>query len=259
MKRWSRFAGAARGWYSVPLALLAWQGLTMTGLISPHVLPPLTEVFAAFASGVVSGDLLFHTGITVYRTLAGFAIGSVCGVLIGFALARVRWAEYLFEPFFFAGYPVPKIALFPILIFVFGIGTPSKIAFAAIECLYPVVVATHFASRSTAREIVWAAQNMGMSQSALLRHVLIPAALPGIVNGLRIALPIGITVVVVTEMIGDTHGLGFYVANAGASFRYDKLYAGVLMIGLLGLLFDRILVFARDRLLHQSNSAPAHI
>jgi NitT/TauT family transport system permease protein len=248
-----RIWAGTRAWYSVPLVLLLWQCLALSGLISPRVLPSLGKVLAAFVDDLLSGNLPYHALITTERTLAGFAIGSVAGVLIGFALARVKWFEYLFEPVFFAGYPVPKIALFPILTFVFGIGSPSKIAFAALECLYPVVVATHLASRATAREIVWAGQNMGMSQGSLLRHVLIPAALPGILNGLRIALPIGMTVVIVTEMIGDTHGLGFYIAFAGASFRYDRLYAGMLAVGLVGLVLDRILLFVSRWVSHDAH------
>jgi len=245
-----RMWSGARAWYSVPLMLLLWQCVALSGLISARVLPPLGAVFAAFVNDVISGNLPYHVLVTTGRTFAGFVIGSVAGVLVGFGLARVRWFEYLFEPVFFAGYPVPKIALFPIFTFLFGIGTPSKIAFAALECLYPVVVATHLASRATGREIVWAGQNMGMTRGTLLRHVLIPAALPGILNGLRIALPIGMTVVIVTEMIGDTHGLGFYIANSGATFRYDKLYAGMLAIGLVGLVLDRALVFISRRLSH---------
>jgi NitT/TauT family transport system permease protein len=245
-----RIGTAARAWYSVPLVLLLWQCLALSGVVSPRVLPSLGKVLEAFVSDVTAGNLPYHALVTTGRTLAGFLIGSAAGVLIGFGLARMRWFEYLFEPVFFAGYPVPKIALFPIFTFLFGIGSPSKIAFAALECLYPVVVATHLASRATAREIVWAGQNMGMSRGTLLRHVLIPAALPGILNGLRIALPIGMTVVIVTEMIGDTHGLGFYIANAGATFRYDRLYAGMLAVGLVGLVLDRALVFVSRRISH---------
>jgi NitT/TauT family transport system permease protein len=240
----------ARMWYSVPLMLLVWQGIALSGVVSPRVLPSLVRVIEAFAGDVMSGELLHHADVTLERTLIGFAIGAIAGILIGFALARVHWVEYLFEPVFFAGYPVPKIALFPVFTFLFGIGTPSKIAFAALECLYPVVVATHLASRATPKEIVWAAKNMGMNHRDLLRHVLLPAALPGILNGLRIALPIGMTVVIVTEMIGDTHGLGFYVASAGASFRYDKLYAGMLAIGIIGLVLDRIVVMLSRRMKH---------
>ncbi|MDX3907098.1 MAG: ABC transporter permease [Pigmentiphaga sp.] len=240
---------SAASWYSVPLAFVVWQLVAMSGVVSPRVLPSLDLVLTALVQDVLSGDLLYHAGITIYRVLIGFAIGSAAGVLIGFVLARLRWFEFLFEPVFFAGYPVPKIALFPIFTFIFGIGTPSKIAFAALECLYPVVVATHLATRGTAREIVWAGQNMGLRGWTLLRHVLIPAALPGIMGGLRIALPIGITVVVVTEMIGDTHGLGFYVGYAGTSFRSDKLYAGIVMIGLVGLALDLLQTAVRRRIL----------
>ena len=241
-------AFAAR-WYSVPLVLILWQLFAMTGLVSPRVLPTLDRVFSALYTDIASGVLIDHAGYTVYRAVVGFVIGSTIGVIVGFALARVRWVEYLFEPVFFAGYPVPKIALFPIFTFIFGIGSPSKMAFAALECLYPVVVATHLATRGIGREIVWAGQNMGMKGRALLQHVLIPAALPGIMSGLRVAMPVGITVVVVTEMIGDTHGLGFYVGYAGTTFRPDKLYAGIIVIGLVGMIFDVIITQVRNRLL----------
>jgi NitT/TauT family transport system permease protein len=244
---------AVARWYSIPLLLVIWQLVAISGLVSPRVLPSLGRVFTALYEDMASGNLPYHAGITLYRTLAGFAIGSAAGMLLGFALARVRWVEYLFEPVFFAGYPVPKIALFPIFTFIFGIGTPSKIAFAALECLYPVVVATHLATRGIGREIIWAGQNMGLRGRALVQHVLIPAALPGILGGLRIALPIGITVVVVTEMIGDTHGLGYYVGYAGTSFRPDKLYAGIITIGMVGLALDRILTALRHRMLRWAN------
>lgn len=247
---WLRSLGR---WYAIPFLLLAWHMIALSGYVSPRVLPPLDRVAIAWLTDLANGNLPYHAGITLYRTLAGFVIGGVAGVLIGFAIARVRWVEYFFEPVFFAGYPVPKIALFPIFTFVFGIGTPSKIAFAALECMYPVVVATHLATRSIGREVVWAAQNMGLQGGALLRHVLIPAAMPGILGGLRIALPIGITVVVVTEMIGDTHGLGFYVGYAGTSFRPDKLYAGIFSIGLLGLALDQVVIAIRNRVLRWSN------
>lgn len=236
--------------YSIPVVLIIWELCAHFGIVSPRILPPLENVFRALVEDFSNGELPYHIAITVERTLTGFAIGSVGGVLVGFILSRVSWVDYLFEPIFFAGYAVPKISLFPIFTFMFGIGTPSKVAFAALECLYPMVVATHAASRLIPQQIIWAGENMGMNNRQLLWSVLIPACLPGILNGLRIALPIGLTIVIVTEMIGDTHGVGFYIANYGALFRPERVYAGMICIGVLGLIFDRAVLFLSNRITH---------
>jgi NitT/TauT family transport system permease protein len=160
-------------------------------------------------------------------------------------MARSRNFELVFEPVFFIGYPIPKIALFPVFIFIFGIGTPSKIAFVFLECLYPIATASYFAFRSIDTRLSWAAQNMGAGAVRRFFFVLLPAAAPGILSGLRVAMPIAVTVVIITEMIGDSRGLGYYITIASATFQYEKIYAGILMIGLLGFLIDRVLHLLR--------------
>ena len=138
-----------------------------------------------------------------------------------------------------AGYPVPKIALFPIFTFIFGIGSPSKIAFVFIDCLYPVTLATVFAVLGVERTLVWTARSMGASSRRIFGRVLIPAALPGIFSGLRIALPVAIIVVTITEMIGDARGLGYFISVSSASFRFDRAYGGIAAIGVCGFVLDR--------------------
>ena len=132
--------------------------------------------------------------------------------------------------------------------FTFGIGSSSKIAFTFFECFYPVVITTYLGIRAMNVRLIWTARNFGADHLTLFRRVLLPAALPSIFAGLRIALPLAITVVVVTEMIGDSIGLGYYISVWGTRFRFANVYAGILMIGICGLVLDWMLTLLRNRL-----------
>ena len=234
-------------WYSVPLVLLLWQALVASGVFSQRLMPSLLTIGGAFAEGVMNGDILLHSAITLERALSGFALAVLAGVLFGTVMARVRWVERLFEPFFFFTYPIPKIALYPIFTFVFGLGSPSKVAFVFVECLYPIVISTYYGMRFTDRIKLWVAQNTGASSRQIFWKVLIPSSAPYIFSGLRIALPISLIVVIITEMIGDSTGLGFYITYAATSFEYQFTYAGILAVCILGFILDRILVWTRKK------------
>jgi NitT/TauT family transport system permease protein len=237
-------------WYSLPLLLICWQAAVVSGLVVSRLMPDLLAIWNAFATDIMNGALLKQAAITMGRALTGFALALVIGVPLAAVMARSKVFARLLEPTFFAGYPVPKIALYPIFTFLFGLGTPSKIAFTFLECLYPIVVTTYLGISSIQNVLVWAAQNMGADRGAIFRRVLVPAALPSIFSGIRIALPIAITIVVVTEIIGDSAGLGFYITNYSTRFRYDNVYAGILMVGLCGFLCDRIVIWARQRFVY---------
>jgi NitT/TauT family transport system permease protein len=230
--------------YSIPLLLLLWQiAATMPG--APRMLPGVDAIFVQFVSEVQSGVLLFHAWVSAQRFLAGYLLAVVVGVPLGIAMARSRIFELLTEPVFFAGYPVPKIALYPVFVFIFGIGTLSKVAFVFLECLYPITTTAYFAFRSIDTRLIWTARNMGASRLRIFFGVMLPAAAPGIFSGLRIAMPIAIVVVIITEMIGDSRGLGYYVTISSARFRYENIYAGIAMIGVLGFMADRAIHYLR--------------
>jgi NitT/TauT family transport system permease protein len=180
----------------------------------------------------------------------GFALAAIAGVPFAAAMARSAVVRNLFEPIFFFGYPVPKIALFPVFTYIFGIGSPSKIAFAFLECLYPIVVTAYLAFRTVPMPLIWTAENMGARRATMLWRVLFPAAMPGIFTGLRIALPISIIVIVLTEMIGDSRGLGYYIAVSGTRFEFANVYAAILVIGACGFLLDRALLLSRRKIVH---------
>ena len=244
-----KFAIAALRWYSVAVLLLAWEAISRTGAVPRRLVPSLIEIVRAFAADIANGELLFQAGISLGRAFSGFGLAIVCGIVLGMLMARVRWIEIAFEPIFSFTYPVPKIALYPIFIFVFGLGSLSKVALIFLECLYPITVNTYYGVQSADRRHLWSALNMGASRTQVFWKVMLPSAAPSIFSGLRVALPISLIVVIITEMIGESRGLGYYISYSTASFEYANAFAGVLSIAVIGFVLDRLLVFLRNRII----------
>ncbi len=242
-----RFVGR---YYLIPLLLVVWQAAVVSGLVESRLLPSVGRVFVVLARDTGNGVLPYHTAITLGRAALGFALAAIVGVPFAAAMARSALIRNLFEPVFLFGYPVPKIALFPIFTYIFGIGSPSKIAFAFLECLYPIVVTAYLGFRAIPLRLIWTAENMGARPTTLLARVILPAALPSIFTGLRIALPISIIVIVLTEMIGDSRGLGYYISVSGTRFEFADVYAAILVIGACGFVLDRAMLWLRHAVLH---------
>lgn len=223
-------------WYSIPLMLQLWQLAVTSGLVESRLLPSLGRVWVALVEDMTSGALPDHTGVTFSRAALGFALAAILGVPFAAAMARSTTVRNLFEPiFFFFGYPIPKIALFQVFTHLFGVGSPSKVAFTCLECLYPIVVTADLAS--------------ARSPTNILRRVIFPAALLGIFAGLRVALPISF-IVVLTEMIGDSRGLGYYIAVSGTRFAFQNVYAAIVGIGVCGFALDRGMLLLRRKRVH---------
>jgi NitT/TauT family transport system permease protein len=237
-------------WYSIPLLLLVWQVAVGSGLVESRLLPSPERVWTALVTEVANGVLVFHAGVTISRALAGFLLAALVGIPFAAAMARSVPIRNLFEPIFFLGYPIPKIALFPVFTYIFGIGTPSKIAFTFLECLYPIVVTCYFGFRGVQTRLIWTAQNCGAGRLTVLRRVILPATLPSIFSGLRVALPVAIIVVVITEMIGDSIGLGYYITIWSTRFTFANVYAAIIVIGICGLVLDQGLLLLRRRVVY---------
>jgi len=237
-------------WYSVPLVLLIWQVLVGSGMVESRMLPSLARVWGAFQTDIMNGILFHHAGVTIGRAVSGYLLAAIVGIPFAAMMARSETCRNLFEPVFFFGYPIPKIALFPVFTFIFGLGTPSKIAFTFLECLYPIVLTSYLGFRGIQTRLVWTAQNFGASRATILRRVVLPAAMPAIFSGLRIAGPISMIVVVVTEMIGDSVGLGYYITIWSTRFTFEHVYAGIIMIGICGFALDRTIVWSRKKIVY---------
>ncbi len=234
----------------VGAALLAWEAAARSGLWSPLLFPSLERIFHELILFFSKSESLLQAWVSLYRALAGFALAAVTGVAAGILMGRSRFLASLLDPLFSGTYAVPKLALFPVFIFAFGIGSLSKIALVFLECLYPIVIITYHGARDVERVLLWSAQNLGASRGAILRRIVIPAAAPHIFAGFRVALPVAMIVVVITEMISSADGLGYVVIYALSSLKTDRMLAVVAVISMLGLALDWALVQLRDRLVY---------
>jgi NitT/TauT family transport system permease protein len=234
-----------RRWYSVLLLLALWQLAVTSGLLQTRLLPSPSTVWSVFVGELANGELAYHAAVTFSRALSGFVLAIGFGIPFALAMARSALWRDLFEPIFFIGYPVPKIALFPIFTYIFGFGSPSMIAFTVLECLYPIVVTSYFAFCGVRTQLVWTAQNFGAGKATVLRRVILPAAFPGIFSGLRVALPLSVIIIVIIEMIGGSSGLGYYINIWSTRFGFGNVYAGILVIGLGGYAIDQALLTTR--------------
>jgi NitT/TauT family transport system permease protein len=234
----------------VAMVLVIWEAAARSGLWSRLLFPSLVNVAYEFGKFVTSLESLHEAWVSLYRALGGFALAAIVGIFVGVLMGRSKLVAGLLDPLFSGTYAVPKLALFPVFIFVFGIGSLSKVALVFLECLYPIVIMSYHGARSVSRVLLWSAQNMGASRGETLRRVVIPATAPFIFAGFRVAVPVAMIVVVITEMVSSADGLGYLVVYSLSSLRTDRMLAVVVAIALLGYLLDKAVVLARDRLIY---------
>jgi len=234
----------------VGAALVIWETAARSGMWSPLLFPSLGKIFRELGLFFTKTEMLLEIQVSLERALGGFALAALMGILLGIVMGRSRFVAALLDPLFSGTYAVPKLALFPIFIFVFGIGSLSKVALVFLECLYPIVIMTYAGARDVNRALLWSAQNMGASRAAILRRVVIPATTPFIFAGFRVAVPVAMIVVVITEMVASADGLGYQVIYAMSSLKTDRMLAVVIVIAALGYALDKAVVLLRDRLIY---------
>jgi ABC-type nitrate/sulfonate/bicarbonate transport system permease component len=240
---------------------VAWETFARSGAVTAFVLPPLTEVLARVGSDALSGELWINTGVTLYRGLAGFAIASVAGVLLGMAISRIAPIRWFFDPIISVGFPMPKVVFLPVVILWLGVYDLSKIAMVSIEAIFPVVTATIIGIHGVERELLWSARNMGAREGEILWQISLPAALPQIITGLQVALPIAMIIAVFTEMAMGGYGLGGSMMAASRYADSRGVFAGIVEIAVVGYVLVKGMALLRRRLLiwHQEAIAPSTV
>jgi ABC-type nitrate/sulfonate/bicarbonate transport system permease component len=246
---------------SLVVLAVAWEWFARSGAVTPFMLPRLSLVLERIWSDLLTGDLLMNTGVTVYRAMAGFAIAAVAGTVLGMAISRGRLAHWFFDPIISVGFPMPKIAFLPVVILWLGVYDVSKISMVVLDAIFPVVTATVIGIRGVERELIWSARNMGASERELLWQIAFPAALPQIITGLQVALPIALIVAVVTEMLMGGYGLGGAMMTASRFADSRGVFAGIVEIAVVGYVLVKAMAIVRRRLLlwHQEALAPSTV
>jgi ABC-type nitrate/sulfonate/bicarbonate transport system permease component len=246
---------------SLVVLLVAWEAAARSGAVTPFLLPPLSAVLARVGEDAASGDLALNLGMTLYRALTGFAIAGVCGVLIGILMTRRPWVRWFFDPIVSVGFPMPKIAFLPIFMLWLGLYDVSKISMAVFNAIFPVITATMAAAEGVDRYLLWSARSLGAKERQLLREIILPAALPQILTGLQVALPISMIVMIVTEMLMGGEGLGGAMIAASRFADSPGVFAGIVEIAIAGLCLVKGMTMLRRHLLiwHQEAQDPTTV
>jgi len=252
---------------AVPVLLLAlWQAVAMLGWVNPQVLPSPVAVAVRWwqylsptqawdptqgsqLAWLFSGELLRDAAGSLYRVLTGFFLGSVLGLPLGLLMGANERVFKLMNPLLQVLRPIPPIAYIPLAILWFGLGNPPAIFLIVIGAFFPVLMNTIAGVRHVDGIYLRAARNLGASQMTVFRRVMLPAATPYILTGMRIAIGTAFIVVIVSEMIAVNNGLGYRILEAREYFWSDKIIAGMFTIGLLGLGIDLVMSRINNHLL----------
>ena len=211
----------------VGVALLAlWQ--LGSRLLGTYWLSTPWLTISRFFTSIWSGEMIRHAGYTIEEAALGGVIGAVPAIILPFALRRMPAVVQVLDPFMIGGYGAPKLALAPLFILWFGIGVESKIAVVASIVFFIEYFSTLSGVRQLDAKLVQMAQLVGANERQVARHVVFPSAVPNIFAGLRISLPIGIAVAVVTELISSNRGLGYLVQIGAMNFDVTQVFAALL-------------------------------
>lgn len=234
---------AALSGASVAGLALLWWAATHFGWVPPLFLPAPAAVWRAFVDawhGKLQGGvpLAEHLGWSALRVFGAFALAALIGIPVGILMGVSRVARGLLDPPLEFYRPLPPLAYLPLVVIWFGIDETAKIVVIFLACFAPIAMAARAGARSATREQIAAAWSLGGSAAQVVRHVVLPAALPEILTGLRIAIGFGWTTLVAAEMVAATAGLGQMVLNASSFLRTDVVVMGIVLIGLIAWGFD---------------------
>jgi ABC-type nitrate/sulfonate/bicarbonate transport system permease component len=226
----------------LPLLLLAlmWEVASRLEWVSNSALPPLTGVIVAWVDMIRSGELVTNGLASVWRAGAGLAISIAVGASLGIAMAWWRPVNALLNPLVELFYPIPKSALIPVTVIWLGFGDGSKILLIFLGCMIPITIGAFNGARSSDQALVWSARSMGASRLRMLWDVVVPSALPELLNGIRTALALAFILLVSSELIVARQGFGYLIGFLGANGSYDAMYAVVLTVAFLGFAADRL-------------------
>ena len=235
-RRRQRWITRVLAWGTPVVVLLAWQWCAQTGVVDDRFFPQPTAVWSRGVEMIREGEL--HPPLL--RTLKSVAIGFTAGVLVGYSVGAVtgmnRWFRAAFEPILSALYTVPKLAIFPLLLLIFGLGETPKIMLIALTAFFFVWIQTMASFMSIPMGYREAANAFGASQWQLFRHVLFPASLPQVFVAIRIAIGVALLVAIAMEFVNGGVGIGWMIWNSWQLFTTERMYVGIVTVSVTGVL-----------------------
>jgi ABC-type nitrate/sulfonate/bicarbonate transport system permease component len=218
-----------------PLLLVAiWEGAGRVGLLDQRFFPQPSAILGTLAEVIGSGELGGHLAASFERIVVGFLLGAVPGLVLGLVMGLSRFVRAALNPMVGALYPIPKTAILPILLLIFGIGEPSKYVFVAIGVFFLVLLNTMAGVLSIEQVYLDVGQNFGAGRLQVFRTIAFPGALPLIFTGLRLGWGQALLLIVVAEVVGARTGIGAFIWNAWQTFQVERMYVGLVVVSFIG-------------------------
>lgn len=237
--------------------LVIWESAPRLGWVDKVFLPPFSTVVEAFVDLIRDGSMAEHLSASLSRSLTGFAIATVTAVPVGVAIAWYRPVADFINPVLELFRNTAALALLPVFILILGIGETSKVSLVVYAAFFPILLNTINGVRTVDPLLIKSAASLGFPAPRLFQKVVLPAALPSIFTGLRMAASSSILVLIAAEMVGARAGLGYLITATQQNFQIPDMYAGIIAISLVGLIFNGVLV-ALERRFSRWRTAPAH-
>ncbi|MDB5776897.1 MAG: transporter permease [Herbaspirillum sp.] len=265
MNGWMRSLWEAKWRFAVPIVLvLCWEAFSRSGLIPASLLPAPSRVFSTWMDWIFgldeaaqdnSGRWIFDAMASCARVFAGYSIAALSGIALGVAIGWWRWVEKTIEPTIQMLRPIPPVSWIPLAIIWFGIANKPAIFLVFLGAFFPILMNTVHGVKTVDRNLLRAAAMAGANQAQLLRFVILPAAMPSIFSGLRIAVGSAWMLTVTAEMVAVKSGLGYTLWDSYYFLRYDMVIAAMISIGLLGYLADLGLKLLMNSVLRWQHAA----
>jgi ABC-type nitrate/sulfonate/bicarbonate transport system permease component len=231
----------------IALALAALEYLTRAGVINRALFPPPSVVAGTFSDLLMRGTIVKPLGATLALFAAGYVVAVASGVLLGLAMGTSRAINHLLDPLIESIRPMPKAALIPVLMLFLGFGAPMQITAVALASFFPVLINTIQGVRGTDPVLTATGRTFGLTRTAITFKIILPAALPYIFAGMRVAVGLALLMTILTEMLAGGGGLGYLVLENQRAFRIRDMYAWLVILAAIGLLINIAMAGAERR------------
>lgn len=228
-------------------AAVLWEIVTRSGLIGSSFFPPPTEILSTLWELIKDGEIGTNLAISLQRVGLAFLLGTIPAVLLGCIMGYYPWFYRLADPLVAVTYPVPKLAILPLLLVIFGLGSAPIIVMAAILCFYPTLVSTIAGVRGVDRNLIDVVQSLGGNQRQLLWKVILPGALPVMFAGFRLGAGIALEGEIAAEFVSASDGIGALTWTYWQVFQIDRMYANLVVIAIVGLAITYLVKWAEER------------
>lgn len=246
----NRIPKPLHGWIIPLIIIVIWEAVSDLGKVSPTMLPSPYSVVSQFVRLVANGELFEHIGISLYRAAQGFLLGSIAGLLIGLSTGLGKVVERTLDPSLQLIRTIPLLSLIPLFILWFGIGEFSKVLMIALGAFFPVYLNTFLGIRNVDTKLFEVSRIFQYSRWQLLCKLIIPAALPNILLGIRLSLGVSWLVLVVAEMMGASAGVGYMIQNARGYSQTDIVFVGIIIFAVVGKFSDSGVRLLEKKWLH---------